>query len=439
MNSGSLDVYFKGKLAGELAMEENSLLFSYNKYYLKDSGREPLSVSLPLREEPFPQEAMLPYFLGLLPEGPALERAAALLDKEKDDLIGLLGALGCDCAGAVTFGSDCKLEAGDYSYEFLDDRQASELLESLENSPLRAQEGGYGPVLPGEGSKLAACLIDGRLALPLGGTPSTHVIKPSHYRSRSRFDNFIDPILETHTSTVFNEFFCMTLASRCGLNVPACSVVHFGEVPYYAVERFDRARSGDSWQKIHQEDLCQALGVIPDKRYEADGGPSLKDCFGLLLDIGSSAACKIGLLDLVIYNFLIGNINCHAKKYSLIYKDKLPRLAPGYALRCGILTHGEQETARLAMDLGGEHELSRIDRENFEKLSEISTFRADFAAKRVDRMCQAVWSQAKPLADELNADHKTASPVYEKIINIIKSQIDKVFNAYITSLDPALL
>lgn len=134
--------------------------------------------------------------------------------------------------------------------------------------------------------------------MPLGGAPSTHILKPA---------------VERFEGVVFNEALCMNLAGAAG--VPA-AVVETGNVEsmdYLLVERYDRAHRMASGgepvlERVHQEDFCQALGIVPEHKYQKEGGPSLKRCFAVLREVSSAPVIDLArLLDAVIYNSLIGN------------------------------------------------------------------------------------------------------------------------------------
>lgn len=57
-----------------------------------------------------------------------------------------------------------------------------------------------------------------------------------------------------------------------------------------------------SAERLHQEDFCQAQGIVPEHKYQKEGGPSLKQCFALLRDVSSAPVVDLSrLLDAVIY------------------------------------------------------------------------------------------------------------------------------------------
>ena len=102
----------------------------------------------------------------------------------------------------------------------------------------------------------------------------------------------------------------MALARRIGLDAAEVWEETIGSVPCLIAKRYDRAResSGIVTKRLHQEDFCQALNVSPDNKYQAEGGPSLKDCFSLLREASSSPVRDLqAMLDAVVFNCLIGN------------------------------------------------------------------------------------------------------------------------------------
>jgi len=93
-------VHFSGKPAGIIEETPAGYRFSYDPDYLSN-GRQ-LSVSLPLRAEPYESESLFSFFEGLLPEGWYLEIVSKKLHIDKNDGFGLLLATCKDTPGAVT-------------------------------------------------------------------------------------------------------------------------------------------------------------------------------------------------------------------------------------------------------------------------------------------------------------------------------------------------
>jgi serine/threonine-protein kinase HipA len=120
------------------------------------------------------------------------------------------------------------------------------------------------------------------------------------------------------------------------------------------VDRYDREPTASGKiERLHQEDFCQAFGVMPDMKYENEGGPSLQACFHLLRETSFQPVTDAkALLGWVIFNFLIGNADAHGKNISLLLGERGPHLAPFYDLMCTAVY--PELTDRLAMRIGGE-------------------------------------------------------------------------------------
>lgn len=131
------------------------------------------------------------------------------------------------------------------------------------SKPLLGGEQGIRLSLAGAQDKLAVHVQDGQIALAKYGTPTTHILKP-----------FIQGL----NHTVENEYFCMRLAKELGLNVPEVSIGLAGKISYLLVLRYDRKEVNGNIIRLHQEDFCQALSVLPELKYEEEGGPSIAKC-----------------------------------------------------------------------------------------------------------------------------------------------------------------
>ncbi len=420
----SLDVYFKNIFAGKLfkSKSKNTLTFIYDPAYLKSENPEQISASLPLSTEEHENYIVEPFFAGLLPEENAKAVIAKLLKTDVRNTFNLLEHLGGDCAGAIaTYKSGTSPNNNETNeYKTLDDKEACDVLCGLKQRPLHFGEDDFRISGAGAQDKLIACIIDDKLALPLNGTPSTHILKPNIYG---------------YTDSVYNELFCMQLAKKCGLTVPNTFIKTFCDIPFYVVERYDRKQEGDTWQRIHQEDFCQLLHVLPEHKYESDGGPSLQACFELLNSLKVEGPSKIAFLDLVIFNFLIGNGDAHGKNFSILYKDKIPELAPCYDLMCTAIMAPHYKKSKMAMKLGSsDYGMSYVMRKNFTNLASISAYREDYILKRVYSLAETITAKAETLAHELNQNKQTESEVFGKIIDIIKKHAERILTKDINKI-----
>ncbi len=120
---------------------------------------------------------------------------------------------------------------------------------------------------------------DGSWGRPVDGTPSTHILKPEI----DRFPNSVE-----------NEAFCMRLARNLGVRVASIEMMTVNGRRLIVIERYDRIIDATgSVQRIHQEDFCQAIGIIPDKKYEEDGGPSLRQVAEIVQAVASPDSLEL--------------------------------------------------------------------------------------------------------------------------------------------------
>jgi len=336
----TLNVFYAGELAGRLVQDNGGKMnFEYAPSWLSRPSPIALSRSLPLREDPFTQRECEGFFGGILPEAETRKILARILGISPRNDFALLEQIGGEVAGALTFLPDHEsMPAEDHHYHELADDELAKVLRELPRRPLMAGEAGVRLSLAGAQDKIAICLHDETVSVPLGNAPSTHVLKPA---------------VDTYAGVVFNEAFCMSLARACGLEAADVQVGDVDGIDYLLIQRYDRVTEiGGSISRLHQEDFCQALGVRSDRKYQSEGGPSLADCFALVRDASSVPAVDlIALLDAVLFNLLIGNHDAHAKNFSLLYgADGATRLAPLYDLLSTVFY--TELTSSMAMRLG---------------------------------------------------------------------------------------
>ena len=302
-----------------------------------------LSVSLPVREQRYPNAQARPFFEGLLPEGPARATIAQRFGVSVSNGFGMLELLGADCAGAVVISAqdaDPHVEAGEV--EWLDEGELARRIDGLPVNPLGVSgpDGRVRLSLAGVQEKLVVVQApNGRIGEPLDGTPSTHILKPGDVR---------------YPGLVENEAFCLRVAREAGLPVASAEVINVGGARRLLIERFDRAYVDGRVERIHQEDACQALGILPSAKYEAEGGPSLATVIELLRDhSGANVARDLNdFLALTVLNVVLGNADAHGKNVALLHPaDGGSQLAPAYDL---VATNVYSELSPdLAMPVGG--------------------------------------------------------------------------------------
>ncbi|MEM8997990.1 MAG: HipA domain-containing protein, partial [Acidobacteriota bacterium] len=240
--------------------------------------------------------------------------------------------------------------------------------------------------LAGAQDKMALISRDGELFLPLGQAATTHIVKTG-------IDGFDD--------TVANEFFCLRLASRLGLDVPAVQVGEVDGMEYLLIERYDRrfARESDAIRRLHQEDFCQALGIPPEQKYQAEGGPSLARCFALLSECRRPAAARLALMRRVLFNFWIGNADAHGKNFALLYRRTRPDLAPLYDVLC--TRAYTDHTDRMAMKIGGKRRFDEVLERHWRRLADETRFSWPGVRRIFREWTEVLPKHARELAAEL--------------------------------------
>ncbi len=400
----TLDVYLHRELVGHLIQNDGGqMVFDYAASWLQRLDATPLSHSLPLRQKRFTRKECRGYFAGVLPEESKREVIARNLGISGRNDYAMLERIGGECAGAVTFlPAGETLPALNDHYRALSAPELAEILRELPRRPLLAGETGIRLSLAGAQDKIAVRVEGDAISLPLGGAPSTHILKPA---------------VERFAGVVFNEAYCMKLAAAVGLPVAKTEIRRVEDVEYLLVERYDRIQrqspEGVALERLHQEDFCQALDIVSENKYQKEGGPSLKQCFALLREVSSAPVLDLAhLLDAVIFNFLAGNNDAHGKNFSLLYggaskANREIRLAPLYDV---VSTRYYSELTReMAMKMGGEYSPDRVLKANFEQLAEDAGLAKPLVRRRVPELAEAVLSNLDktgiedPVAEALSA------------------------------------
>jgi len=304
-----------------------------------EGGTPVLSVSLPVRPKRFANQVTTAFLDGLLPEEEPRRAIAAELDVAASDVFSLLAALGRDCAGALVIqpaNTPPPPTASTANAERINQDSLEDLVANLRSAPLGVG-GRVRLSLAGVQEKLLLTRMpDGSWGRPVDGSPSTHILKPA---------------IEGFPDVVANEAFCMRLAFHLGLSVASVETTSVGDREVIVIERFDRQVGADaSVVRVHQEDFCQALGVPPNKKYEADGGPSLAQVAEILKGFAASEDLA-ALLSAVTLNVAVGNCDAHGKNFSLLHLESgALRLAPLYDVLSTRLYDGLSDHLAMSID-----------------------------------------------------------------------------------------
>ncbi len=404
-----LNVWLFGHPIGTLAQIDGRLGFRYAPEWLAYTGAVPLSQSLPLQAAPFDDRSTRPFFAGLLPEGDQRKRIAQALHVSRQNDFALLDGIGGECAGAVSLlepGQTPQTAEVPNAVRWLDDAELLRLIEEMPHRPMRAGDADIRLSLAGAQDKLPVVAEGARIGLPRFGSPSTHILKPA-ITSTAGIEG-----------SVFNEGFCLALARALGLDTAPAHMQRVGDCTYLLVTRYDRQRSANrTWVRLHQEDFCQALGVVPETKYQNEGGPDLAQSFALLRRATRPSAPQLlKLLDYVIFHTLIGNHDAHGKNFSLLYTARGAVLAPLYdALSTAVYA---RLTDKMAMKIGGKYRFSQVQASHWERfaleagLSPAQTKKRILGmAQRLPALAQTQWASWQARGD----DH----PILAQIVALI--------------------
>jgi serine/threonine-protein kinase HipA len=321
-------------------------------------GSPALSVGLPIGSPIGPRDLRgLDFFENMLPEGPALDRIAALAGVRPVDTYGILAAFGRDCAGAIMVLPEGDRPGGNdgSGYTPMTPGDLQRVIGTLDATPLAAApERGFRPSLAGFQRKaLLGRAGDGTWLLPSGDAPSTWILKPDGPHAMAA-----------------NEITCLRLAAACGLPVPETELLDVAGLPVLAVKRYDRqeAMAGDLPVRVHQEDGCQATATPAGLKYEEQGGPALRDFADMIRNFGDPSDVA-SLLRRTTFNMAAGNADAHAKNFSVLHEPGIPtiRLAPLYDALSTIALELTDTTGRpmradthLGQHVGGQADVRRV-------------------------------------------------------------------------------
>ena len=400
---------------GDIAFETaDDAVFSYAKEYLERRDAAAISISLPLKAERFSAKQTKTFFSGLLPEGFTRRSVASFMHVDEDDYVSLLFGLGHECLGAIRIsdGNDSPKD----SYEPLSMEQVRALAnEGASKSTQILVETHLS--LAGATGKVGLYYDEdaGEWYLPLGTAPSTHIVKQSHVR--------LDGI-------VANEKLCLLTASGLGISVPESFIINTGVAKdrdvLFATRRYDRkiaenARLINGKKKpyrLHQEDFSQAMGIPASEKYEHDCSGYLRGMFEILRKHSADPLKdQTELWKVTLLNILLGNTDGHIKNSSLLYGEGLHsiRLAPAYDMVSTAIY--ENASKQMAMNIGGEYDISRLKEENIFSCAEEVGLGKSIAGKIYSDLTNGFEKALRESAAELSEEgFANAGDICERIL-----------------------
>ncbi len=392
--SSELLALLNGREIGRVHRDKQGRLsFVYAPAWRQDPDAYPLSLSMPLAAAEHGRAAIEAFLWGLLPDNEAiLEGWARRFHVSARNPLALLSEVGEDCPGAVQFVRperlDVCLTAEPEPIEWLDEHAVAERLRALRADPsawrLPSDTGQFS--LAGAQPKTALLLDDGRWGVPSGRTPTTHILKPPGELA----------------GQAENEHFCLVLARQLGLPTTSSTIRRFEDQIAIVVERYDRQRTKDGILRVHQEDLCQAMGVSPTRKYENEGGPGVTPIIAFLRDSSTEREQDVStFVDALIFNWLVAGTDAHAKNFSLLIATGRVRLAPLYDLASILPYDLDFQKIKLAMKIGSDYKLRDIGQREWRQLAEKNRLDPDQLLDRIREFAARIPDEAAVVRDRM--------------------------------------
>lgn len=353
-----------------------------SKWMAEEQGR-PLSLSLPFTpgNQVHRGTVVRDYFDNLLPDSEGIRRRLAIrYQAESLDPFDLLTELGRDCVGAIQLLNEEDVPSGIFTIR---QRPLSEgdiaalLRNTVSTLPGRNdQDEDLRLSIAGAQEKTALLWHEGRWCLPEGNTPTTHIFKlPLGLVGNMQADM---------STSVENEWICSLIIEQYGLAVAKTRIAQFEEMKALVVERFDRKLSSDKswWIRLPQEDMCQAMGVSPLRKYQSDGGPGITDAMEILSRSERSRQDQYQFFKAQIVFWLLAATDGHAKNFSIAHQpENQYHMTPLYDILSAwpVIGHGNSKIAwqkcKLAMAVRGSSNyylISKIQRRHWVKHGELT-------------------------------------------------------------------
>ncbi len=410
-----LDVYVGNSKVGQLSRSPNGAIsFRYGSNWLKSDIAFPISMSIPLSDQVWTGERATSYFDGLLPDDQTIrEKIATHQRAESAGAFDLLAAIGRDCVGALRFLPEDS-DSTQISYRSVDDVEIASRLDSLRSYPLAVNltEDDFRFSIAGVQEKTAFLWVNNQWQIPLGPTPTSHIFKPAIREGPAGAD---------FSDTPWNEFLCLKLCNAYGLKTAEADVQHFGGQPVIVVERFDRRWHDGVLYRLPQEDLCQALGVPPMRKYQNDGGPGIVDIMEFFNGAIVPSDDRLTFMKTQVVFWMLAAIDGHAKNFSIFITPGGYRLTPIYdVMSAAPYPQFPVEKTKLAMAIGsrGYYRLSQIQLRHFFQTAQRVGLRDQdmemiFSDLTVG-MDYAI-SETATIAAEVGVPESTSGPIFEGI------------------------
>ena len=415
-----LRVWANARPMGWFGHEAGEFYFEYDGQWLQQPGGYVLAPQFALGPQRFRGAPVRNFFENLLPEGQALEDVLAAVRLRNPSPFEVLGVLGKELPGVLSLLPEDEVRAQQQAYAPLPHDTLSQRIGAREQVPLLVANTHTTMSLAGAQDKIGLRFDakTSRLWDSLGPSPTTHILKPDIRQAR-------------YAPSVINEYACMKLARSLKLPVPRVWLLRVPEAAY-VVERYDREvpAHGDI-VSLHQIDGCQLLGHGPHWKYERSGGlVSLPKLVQALRALGVRGKDMLAFQRWVMFNYLIGNADAHAKNLSVLIDGGRPgfRLAPFYDLVC-VRAYGD---TGLALFIGDEDSFDAVGMHSWEGFCQDCGFAAKETLKELQALALALlpaWDKVRTQIDAHDAPTDAERTVLDKM-----TQVFELHQRHVTSM-----
>lgn len=383
-----LRVWANARPMGWFGHSAGDYFFEYDTEWLQQPGGFVLAPQFALAPARYTGALVRHFFENLLPEGEALDDIMAALQLRGASHFEVLGRLGAELPGVLSLLPPDARPQLLQQYTPLPSEVLSQRLAARAQTPLLVSNTSSTMSLAGAQDKMGLRLDSKTLQLfeSVGQSPTTHILKPDTRQTR-------------YTPSAINEFACMQLARALKLPVPATWLLRVPDA-VYMVERYDRRVLAGNIVGLHQIDGCQLLGHGAGWKYERMGGlVSIAKLVHALRALHIPGGDMLQLQRWVMFNYLIGNADAHAKNLSVLIDDQGYRLAPFYDL-LSVRAYGD---TGLALFIGDEDTFDAVGHHSWEALCADCGFRLPETLKAFRTLATTlptVWAKVRTQIDQ---------------------------------------
>ena len=405
-NNRTLQILMNGFLVGTLEKKaKGDVSFSYDQKWINAPLSRPISLSLPLQEQPLLGDPVYHFFDNLLPDNPQIRAQIQSRFKIKTNHpFDLLACIGRDCVGAIQIEENPLLFVKGIKCESIDEKKIAHILRGYQ-SPLGYSEENldiFRISIAGAQEKTAFLYHNQGWNIPLGQTPTTHIFKlPIGFIPHQQIDL---------KESCENEWLCLKIAAAFGLPTAKGEILSFEDIKILSVERFDRQLSADkTWfMRLPQEDMCQALGLSSNMKYQSDGGPGIHAIMQLLLGSENPDFDRDFFYRTQVLFWLLAAIDGHAKNYSVFIKPQgnfcltpLYDILSAYPLMATGQLHPQK--IKMAMALKGKNQHYHWDRIQYRHFIETAKA-AHYPSEKAKNILNTMLEQVEAVIEQISSE-----------------------------------